>query len=356
MKQADARIYRVIDANLNRAVEGIRVIEDLARFASGDGALSAELRRLRHLLRAAPASLPGGKNALLSARDSVSDPGRTTLPSAKKKPSDLLTANFNRVQEALRVLEETANCLSPSCSKKFAAARFTLYDLEKKTVLAVSTGGAHRPSLPDPPFICVIGAVEDLDSDRRVESLIRGGAALLQLREKNATDRRVLNCAKRLSAAARKLGALAFVNDRLDIALAAGAHGVHLGAGDVPLRNARKISGGKLLFGVSTHSLTQALAAAKAAPDYISLGPIFPSPTKPGKKPLGVRALADVCGAVPVPVVAIGGVNDANVEDVFCAGAAGAAIISAVKRAENPRAFLEKTLRRAEKTARRTPL
>jgi thiamine-phosphate pyrophosphorylase len=182
--------------------------------------------------------------------------------------------------------------------------------------------------------LCVItdaGLVPGRDHVAVAEAALAGGADMIQLRDKTPDLRCLLPQARRIRVACRAHGALFIVNDRLDLALAAGADGLHVGQDDLPAPLARKLLGPAMLLGVSTHDLRQAQAAVAAGADYIGFGPMFGTPTKEtGYGPRGTAMLREVREAVQVPIVAIGGITLANVAAVIRAGATAPAVISAV--------------------------
>jgi thiamine-phosphate pyrophosphorylase len=160
--------------------------------------------------------------------------------------------------------------------------------------------------------------------------LLAGGARVLQVRLKRAGAGRLLACVRAAQPRCAAAGVPLIVNDRLDVALAAGADGVQLGQDDLPLAAARRLAPG-LLIGISTHSPAQARAAVAGGADYIGYGPVYATTTKERPDPVvGLAGLAEVCAAVPVPVVAIGGLTCARVPGVLAAGAAAVAVIGAV--------------------------
>ncbi len=181
-------------------------------------------------------------------------------------------------------------------------------------------------------------AVTDLtelqeDFSDGVIAAFEGGADIIQLRSKSLSDRELITAGQILRICADQLGALFFVNDRLDIALAVMADGLHLGQLDMPLAIARKIAeraGHPLLLGKSTHSLEQAVAAEAEGADYIGVGPVFVTPTKPGKNPVGLELVRQVTGQIKLPWVAIGGIDLSNVRRVLDAGAERVACVRAI--------------------------
>jgi thiamine-phosphate pyrophosphorylase len=164
-----------------------------------------------------------------------------------------------------------------------------------------------------------------------VEEALKGGANALQLREKDLGIRELLKLAYRMREMTSTYGAKLFVNDRVDVALAANADGVHLGGTGMPAFAARKVVGRGMLIGVSTHGIRQALQAEKDGADFITLGPVFETPSKVRYgKPLGVDILRQAADRLSVPFFAIGGISRERVGEVIRAGTCGIALISAV--------------------------
>lgn len=196
--------------------------------------------------------------------------------------------------------------------------------------------------------LCVI--TDEVVSGRSHEAIgeaaLRGGARFLQLRDKRGDLRRLLEAARRLAAACRDAGALLVVNDRLDLALAAGADGVHLGQEDLPAALARPLLGGGRILGISTNRPEEAAAAERAGADYLGAGPAYPTGTKERLRPvLGPEGLRAIRRATHLPVLAVGGITLERVPEALAAGADGVAVISAIVAAPDvaaaTRAFLE---------------
>ena len=166
-----------------------------------------------------------------------------------------------------------------------------------------------------------------------------GGADVVQLRMKNADGREMLEQACLIREAADEMCKFFIVNDRVDIAMASGADGVHLGQSDIPLEVARELMGDDAIIGVSVDNAEQALAAQEGGADYVGVGAVFPTSTKPdAKQGVGLGAVFEVRQAVDIPVVAIGGINRGNIQDVIRAGADAAAVVSAVVAHDDVRA------------------
>ncbi len=184
------------------------------------------------------------------------------------------------------------------------------------------------------------------DLTRAVSAALRGGVDRVQLREKSGPALRLYEDAAVLIPAAGELGAGVLINDRIDVALAANAGGVHLAGKSLPPQAARAIIPDWMLLGVSVHSLQEAKAAVEAGADYVTFGHVYPTSSKPRTEPRGVRDLARIVESVDVPVLAIGGIDASNIREVLATGASGIAVISAILAAEDPEAAT-RTLREA---------
>ena len=328
-------IYRIIDANSNRTGEGLRVLEDIARFVLNDISLSRRLKELRHSL---VKNLSRLDHQLLSARDSENDIGPAI--EAKGTQTDiaaLVSANCKRVEEALRSLEELAKLPEISDSIDATAlnrARFTVYSIEQElqSLLSRYKMASH---------IRGIYAIIDTslpachDIDAAVEAVIKGGARTIQLRDSFYSKNERYKIALKMKEICQQNNILFIVNNDLDIALATGADGVHLGQDDLPVTIARTLLPVNRIIGCSTHNLQQALTASKDGADYIGVGSIFPTSTKQDATQIGLNALREIKAKVSIPVVAIGGINAENVLQVIDAGADAVAVISAILSQDN---------------------
>ena len=173
-------------------------------------------------------------------------------------------------------------------------------------------------------------AADEEDFFRQIEAAVRGGAAIVQLREKNLEDAAFLTEAKRFTALCRKLGAVSIINDRADIALAAGADGVHVGQSDLEAERARALLGPDKIIGVSAHSPEEARRAREAGADYLGCGAAFATGTKSDAKPISKDTIRAVTAAAGVPVVAIGGVSRENILELRGLGLSGVAVVSGI--------------------------
>jgi thiamine-phosphate pyrophosphorylase len=187
-----------------------------------------------------------------------------------------------------------------------------------------------------------------------VEAALRGGARAFQLREKDLPPRELYPLAREMRQLTQLYGARLLINDRIDVALAVNADGVHLTTASLPASVARQLLGPDRLIGVSTHNAAEAQAAAEGGADFLVFGPVFFTPSKaPYGEPVGLDALRAVRAAVELPILAIGGIKKANLDQVLAAGADGIAVISAVVAADDPTAATQDLLatlpsRRAE--------
>ncbi len=180
------------------------------------------------------------------------------------------------------------------------------------------------------------GSVPGRSLEDVVRAVARGGAKVIQLREKGLEGGELCRMAEILKELARELSFAFIVNDRLDVALISAAHGVHLGRGDLPIAGARRLAGEGLIIGASASNREEALRAQDEGADYLGVGPVYPTGTKEtGRAPLGPEGIEAVARAVSIPAVAIGGITAENMAPVIEAGAAGVAVISAVMAARD---------------------
>lgn len=181
-----------------------------------------------------------------------------------------------------------------------------------------------------------------------IHAALDGGVKAVQLREKDLGSRALYLLASELRALTDRYGAKLFINDRIDIALAVGADGVHLGTGSIPVAIARQMAGSRLLIGYSAHAADEACKAENDGADFVSFGPVYPTPSKAAYgSPLGLSALKTVVERLKIPLFALGGVKQSNIPEVMAAGASGIALISAIIASDDPEketAFLLRTI------------
>ncbi|HNQ22219.1 MAG TPA: thiamine phosphate synthase [Phycisphaerae bacterium] len=312
---ADNTAARILDANLNRAREALRVMEEYARFALDDPTLTAALKKLRHTLVQDMATALG--NRLVPARDIVHDVGRDVTTPTEYVRADapaIVRAAAARLSEALRVLEEYAKLLDPPLAARIEQARYEAYELERRLVLHIHAWDSFGHVRL---YVLLTESLCRGDWCATAEAALRGGADCLQLREKHLPDRELLDRARRLARLCHNHGALLIVNDRPDIAAATGADGVHLGQDDLPVAAARRVLPTGAVVGLSTHTPDQLTDALVQAPDYVAVGPMFPTATKPQDLIAGPELLRTARARTSLPVVAIGGITADNAETVL---------------------------------------
>ena len=169
-----------------------------------------------------------------------------------------------------------------------------------------------------------------------VKSAIKGGVKIVQYREKNSDTKQMIEEAKEIKGICKKSNVLFLINDRIDVALAVDADGVHLGQEDMHYEYARNLLGNNKIIGLSAHSLKEALQNERIGADYTSIGPIYYTTTKrDAKAPIGLKPIRELKGKLKIPFVAIGGINETNIDDVLKAGAKNIAIISGIITKEN---------------------
>ena len=332
MAEAD----RALDASANRAAEGLRTLEDAVRFSLDRADLIERCKSLRHGVRSAMERLPEGR--AIAHRDAAADPGarvRGAREGDRTGVRGVAVAAARRAIEALRSLEEFGKLFDMGFSAECAAARYAAYDLERDVTLAFGSPARFQPRL------CLL-LTESLCRHRWKQVLaaaIDGGADMVQVREKAMEARDLLRRVREVIDLARPRGVRVIVNDRADLAMAAGADGVHLGTMDLPLMEARRLTGTGPLLGASTHDLGEAAAAVEAGADLCGVGAMFASGLKPDRVPSGPAYLRAFVERFPrTPHLAIGGITPENVGQLAEAGACGVAVSSAICAAVDPAA------------------
>jgi thiamine-phosphate pyrophosphorylase len=332
-------VYRILDANFNRAREALRVAEDCGRFALNDPAITQIAKNLRSGLQEVLATMPAEE--MIASRDTAGDIGtEITSPTEMKRENlaDVAKAACKRLTESLRTIEEYGKFVSPRQILRIERMRYDAYTLEQRLHDRLAVGerfAATRLYVLITPTLCR-GSIRET-----ARAAVAGGADAIQLRYKGGCDAECLAIAAELRELTDETGKLFLVNDRPDIAAIIAADGVHLGQGDLPIAEARRLLRPGAIIGRSTHSLEQARGAVMEGADYISVGSIFATPTKDTGPPVGVELLQEVHREVSLPIVAIGGITAANAAQVLAAGATCLAVSSAVCAAANPQAATE---------------
>lgn len=322
---------RLLDANINRVSEGIRVVEDVARFVYNQKEFSKELREKRHYLRKL---FIQKDNDFLNSRDTKKDVGieitKDSLLDKKSNIKHVVLGNFKRIQEGLRSIEEISKISCDySISKEIESLRYSFYNLEKEFM------GSLKPEIP----LGLYGITAENFSKGRsnyeiVTEMIKSGIKIIQYREKFKSLREKLEEAKILCELCKKNNVLFIVNDHVDIALMVDADGVHVGQEDMPVSEIRKILGANKIIGLSTHSVEDADKAVLQDVDYIGVGPIFPTTTK-DRTAVGIEYMEYVEKNINLPYIAIGGIKEANLLQVVEKGARRIALVSEIVGADD---------------------
>jgi thiamine-phosphate pyrophosphorylase len=327
-------LLRVLDAAANRAREGLRVIEDWVRFALDDAHLTGCLKKVRHDLAAALAGIPWEQR--LAARETQADVGTgITTPSETSRAglADVLTANFLRVEESLRSLEEFGKILDPAVGRAIEQLRYRAYTLQRATD---STRVGLERLAAARLYVLLDGRSSVEEFQRMAQGLVKAGVDVLQLRDKRLADRELIDRARWLRRLTQGTATLLIINDRPDLAALAQADGVHVGQEELSVKDARSIIGPKALIGVSTHAIEQARQAVLDGANYIGVGPAFPSGTKHFEHFPGLGLLRAVAGEIRLPAFAIGGITRENLGQVKSAGFQRIAVSGTILGAENP--------------------
>ena len=286
----------IIDANIHRVCEGLRVIEEYFRFVVSDEALTTRLATLRHEI--SHHTLPVSDRARMEARDTDRDVRANEVISPRRNSYDLLLANMKRSQEALRVLEEYTG------DDTFRVFRYELYDLEKECFLHIQKPWELR-------WVYLIS--HDVAILRRWLEL---GADVIQLRCKDTPKHEILEKAHEAKKLAEAFQKPLIINDHLDIAQIIDADGIHTGQDDTSITGMRKLWGPDKIYGRTTHSLEQGILARDEWASYVSVWPIWPTPTKPDREAIWFGYLSRAL-ELGIPFVAIGGVNHENISQII---------------------------------------
>ncbi len=324
----------MIDASLNRAHEGLRVVEDFVRFVIDDPHLTRHTKRIRHELQEVAASiLPEDREA---ARETLQDVGTVVTTHAEQRRDDMASvcaANCARVAQSLRSLEEYCKLMDAALAQRFEALRYQTYTLQKCVGIAHTSGEKLAGTQL---YVLLDGRETESRFAAIVRQLVAAGVHAIQLRDKRLDDRTCAARARQLTQLCRESDTLSIVNDRADIAVLAGADGVHVGQEELTVKDVRSVVGTRMLVGVSTHSLQQAQQAVLDGACYLGVGPVFASNTKQFASLAGTAFVGEVAAEIGLPWFAIGGINVQNVGQVMAAGARRVAIGSAIVDAPDP--------------------
>ena len=332
-------LERLVDANANRVREGLRTLEDLARFVMDAPETARDLKGVRHEITAAADRLLGPTSM---ARDTAGDVGTTNSTAGELARPGLVAvaeAAGGRVAEGCRSLEEAAKVLDAGgrIATAIQSARYAAYDLASDVTVALSRG---RPTGWRVQVLLTESACRRPWTEV-LEAVIAGGADAIQVREKDLDPTRLVERVRAVIEIARPAGIPVVVNDRADVAVAAAADGVHLGQDDLPVEAARRVVGGLALVGGSAHDLDEARRNHAAGCDYCGIGRFAASTTKPDVVAGGpnlVRAMSETFPGWPQ--LAIGGIGLDNIDQVVAAGGVAIAVCEAACDADDPAAVV----------------
>jgi thiamine-phosphate pyrophosphorylase len=327
----DSGFYRMLDANADRAAEGLRVTGDIARFVLEDQNLAESLRSVRAEHWKILSRIPGVQEKGLQSRDSIGDIGRNYATPAHQDLYALAQSNLHRVQESFRVLEESLRSIAPNCVSYYTQLRYRCYDIEPDFLQKLQQWSMQKKL--DFGLYVVLGSEFSCGRDfgEVAEKAIAGGTGAIQLRDKCMEKRELLSWAYRLRKLTRERNVTFIINDHIDIALAVDADGVHLGQNDFPIPEARSILGPHKIIGASTHSLEQAQRAVAEGASYFNIGPIFATGTKKTSvAPVGPDLITLITNVIQHPFTVMGGIKLHNVDEVLKRGARRIAVVTAV--------------------------
>ncbi|MEM5947716.1 thiamine phosphate synthase [Spirochaetia bacterium 38H-sp] len=349
--------YRIIDANINRASEGIRCAEDIARFVAEDKGLASELKMLRHKLRKSVAVI---EPFLLSHRDSLHDISRKTKHvkrAEKESYAQSFIKNISRAEEAVRSAEEALRNLGKEeIALVMQEIRYSLYDVSKKGLTTTRKEKVLSYFTNNIYGLTASKYSRGRDNITVVKAMLKAGVKIIQYREKKYTRKIMLKEAREIRKLTREYNALFIVNDYIDLAIMSEADGIHLGQDDWPVQDTRSIVGENMIIGVSTHAPAQAEEAIRNGADYLGIGPVFSTNTK-----------EDVCDAVgteyvkyaaenaEIPWVAIGGIKEHNMYHVCKNGARCIAMVTELTMADDIEKKAQSVLRTLEELAKNSP-
>jgi len=324
-------LYRILDANGNRAGEALRVVEECARFTLNDQGVAGRLKNARHALATALNTF--ALEQRLRARNTEQDVGTQIDTSAEYNRPDtqaVVQANMKRLQQALRALEEYGKVVAPDVSHVFEQLRYETYTLEAELVTSLTARSQHAKLTSAHLYVLIEGHSDNDAFAKDVDELVAAGVHIIQLRDKQLNDRELLLRARTARDVVANSNCLLVINDRPDIAMLANAHGVHVGQEELEVQDVRSLVGDGMLVGVSTHDIHQAREAQRLGADYIGCGPTFRSTTKQFDNFPAVAFLSEVAEEIRIPAFAIGGIDHSNLKDVLATGMTRIAVAGAV--------------------------
>lgn len=334
-------IMRILDANANRASEGLRAMEETARFVLNARSLTQQLKGLRHGLAVTLERLPRAE--LLNARNASGDVGTTVSTDQEQyrvSVTHIVAAAAGRTQQAMRCLEEYGKTIDATFAAEIEQFRYRCYDICAQLEKACLSGSDRLSRLQRARLYALIDAGgSESQMLERIRCLSNAGVDCIQLRDSAVGDRTLFARAVAGSRLTRELGVLWIINDRADIAAASCADGVHVGQDELPVEQVRRIVGDDAIVGLSTHHMDQVRDAVRSTADYIGCGPVFPGSTKRFDDFPGCEFLRQVTQEMTndptsesnLVAFAIGGITPANVTNVVASGFGRIAVTAALR-------------------------
>ena len=338
--QESLAAHRLLDANLNRAFEALRTLEDVARFQD-QAAFQSKYKILRHQLRAA--TQDWNHEQLYASRDAGHDVGRETKTNAESSRSgglgEISTAASQRIQQSLRCLEEVSKFIYSNSASAIEAVRYQVYDLNAQMLLSQKRDLVFLKQarlfvlahcqLPMKAFV------------QRVSELSHAGVDLIQIRDKQLDAQELIRYTQSAIEAVDAKQTRIIVNDRADIVQCTTAFGLHVGQTDLSVAKSRSLIRPTNILGLSTHDIDQVHDAIAVGVDYIGCGPTFPSRTKNFPSFAGLGFLKEVATFLQndgssIPAFAIGGIDLAKLKPILETGVQRVAVSKAIWEAEQP--------------------
>ncbi len=332
--------HRLLDANLNRAFEALRTLEDIARFQD-QAAAQSKYKTLRHQLRAATQDWSHAQ--LFTSRDAGHDVGRETKTISESSRtgglSEIAEAAAQRIQQSLRCLEEVSKFAYPKSAVAIESVRYQVYDLNAQLLLSQKRDLVflQRARL----YVLADCQLPLADFVQRVRELSLAGVDLIQIRDKQSDAQELIRYTESAIEAVDSNQTRVIVNDRADIVLCTTAFGLHVGQSDLSIAQSRSLLAPNCVLGLSTHDLSHVEQAIAVVADYIGCGPTFVSNTKEFTTFAGlpflrlVSAYLQESGSI-LPVFAIGGIDIKNLKSLLETGVRRVAVSKAIWRAEQP--------------------
>jgi len=338
---SDSRVsYRILDANLNRVMEGLRTLEDVARFQNLE-TLQNRFKSVRHALQLCTASW--NQIELLRSRDSIGDVGRTfkTTTETLREAGlvDICQAAAQRVQQSLRCLEEVSKFVYPSSASVLESIRYQIYDINAQLLLAQQRDLSFLKQASLYVLVDCQMAIEDFA--KRVKEISDAGVEIIQIRDKRMDASGLLHYTNAAIDVLKKQVTRVIINDRADVLQCTSAWGLHVGQTDLTVGQARSMMPGNCVLGLSTHDLQQVKDADQLGADYIGCGPTFQSETKKFDVYSGLEFLRTVfkwqeATEQPLPAFAIGGIRLENLPGLLETGIRRVAVSQAIWHSKSP--------------------